>query len=246
VPASFRPKVVGSAWMPWLRPTSGVNLCSLRAGLQRGQHPVDIADQDVGGAGQLHGEAGVQHVRAGHALVQEAGFLTDDFGHMGQEGDDVVLGGALDLVDPVGVEDRVAALGPDRLGGIGSGMVPSSAILVAACASISNQILYLVSCDQMATIGAGIARDHGCAVSVSWPRESTGALSGSAISGLFPRLHTRLEPACESTRSDLRRCGGERGDGPDGRRGAGEGDPTVRPVATGHDRCRHARPGAAA
>ncbi len=31
------------------------------------------------------------------------------------------------------------------------GITPSSAILVAAWASISNQILYLVSCDQMAT-----------------------------------------------------------------------------------------------
>jgi hypothetical protein len=31
------------------------------------------------------------------------------------------------------------------------GMEPSSAILVAACASISNQIRYLVSWDQMAT-----------------------------------------------------------------------------------------------
>ena len=32
-----------------------------------------------------------------------------------------------------------------------AGMVPSSAIRVAAWASISNQIRYLVSCDQMAT-----------------------------------------------------------------------------------------------
>ncbi|MNJ60049.1 hypothetical protein D3C77_557600 [compost metagenome] len=31
------------------------------------------------------------------------------------------------------------------------GITPSSAILAAAWASISNQILYLVSCDQMAT-----------------------------------------------------------------------------------------------
>src|SRR6266545_1779413 len=36
---------------------------------------------------------------------------------MGQEGDDVVLGLALDLVDPRDVEGDVACLGPDRLGG---------------------------------------------------------------------------------------------------------------------------------
>jgi hypothetical protein len=42
---------------------------------------------------------------------------TDDLRHVGQEGDDVVLGDALDLVDAVAVPDRVAALFPDRLGG---------------------------------------------------------------------------------------------------------------------------------
>jgi hypothetical protein len=36
--------------------------------------------------------------------VQEAGLLADDFRHMGQEGDDVVFGGAFDLVDPVDLE----------------------------------------------------------------------------------------------------------------------------------------------
>lgn len=81
--------------------------------------------------------------------MQEAGLVADDLGDVGQEGDDVVLGGAFDLVDAVGVEGRVLALGPDGVGRV-LGMTPSSAILVAAWASISNQILYLVSCDQMA------------------------------------------------------------------------------------------------
>ena len=27
-PAAFKPKVIGSAWMPWLRPTIGVCRCS--------------------------------------------------------------------------------------------------------------------------------------------------------------------------------------------------------------------------
>ncbi|MNN31808.1 hypothetical protein D3C81_1455100 [compost metagenome] len=88
----------------------------LGADFQRGQDAVDAAQQQVGRARQLHREAGVQHVRGGHALVQEAGFLADDFRHMGQEGDDVVLGGAFDLVDAVGVKDDVFALGPDGLG----------------------------------------------------------------------------------------------------------------------------------
>ncbi len=87
------------------------------AALQGRQHQVDAADQEIGGPGQLHAEAGVQHVRGRHALVQEPGFRSDDFGDVRQEGDDVVLGDLLDLVDPVGVPDRVLALLPDGLGG---------------------------------------------------------------------------------------------------------------------------------
>ncbi len=90
-----------------------------RAALQPGQDQVDAFDQQVGGALKLHGEAGVQHVRRRHALVQEARFRTDDLRDMGQEGDDVVLYGAFDLVDAIGVEDGVLALGPDGVGGVG-------------------------------------------------------------------------------------------------------------------------------
>ena len=87
------------------------------APLQRREQRVEIGEQDVGGAHQLHGEAGVEHVRRGHALVHEARVRPDDLGEMGQEGDDVVLGLALDLVDARDVEVRGAALFPDRLGG---------------------------------------------------------------------------------------------------------------------------------
>ncbi len=41
----------------------------------------------------------------------------DDLGDVGQEGDDVVLDGALDLVDAVGVEPGILALGPQGFGG---------------------------------------------------------------------------------------------------------------------------------
>jgi hypothetical protein len=100
---------------------------------------VDIGDQQVGGAGQLHGQAGVEHVGRGHALVHEARLGPDDLGQMGQEGDDVVLGLALDLVDPVDVEGGVLALFPDFLAA-SLGITPSSASASAAWASISNQM----------------------------------------------------------------------------------------------------------
>ena len=85
--------------------------------LQRGQHAVDVLDQDIGRAYKLDVEAGVEHVGGGHALVHEARVGTDDFGEVGEEGDDVVLGLALDLVDPRHVEGGVLALGPDGFGG---------------------------------------------------------------------------------------------------------------------------------
>ena len=86
--------------------------------LQRRQHLVDIGNQQIGGAGQLHVETGVEHVGGGHALVHEARLGADDFGQMGEEGDDVVLGLALDLVDPRDIEGGVLGLGPDRPGGL--------------------------------------------------------------------------------------------------------------------------------
>ena len=85
----------------------GVSLCSNARRLQRGEQGVDVGDENVGGARQLHGETRVEHVRRGHALMDEARVRADEFGQMGQEGDDVVLGDALDLVDAVDVERRV-------------------------------------------------------------------------------------------------------------------------------------------
>jgi hypothetical protein len=86
--------------------------------LERAEHLVDVGDQQVGRAGELHVEAGIEHVGGGHALVNEARLGTDDLGQMGGEGDDVVLGFPLDLVDPRHVENHVAGLGPDRLRGL--------------------------------------------------------------------------------------------------------------------------------
>ena len=47
--------------------------------------------------------------------MHEARFGADDFRQMRQEGDDVVLGLALDLIDALDVEGRVLGLGPDGL-----------------------------------------------------------------------------------------------------------------------------------
>ena len=88
------------------------------AALERGEQRVDVGDQQIGGARELHVEAGVEHVGRGHALMHEARLRPDDLGEMGEEGDDVVLDLALDRVDARDVELGVPALVPDRLGGV--------------------------------------------------------------------------------------------------------------------------------
>ena len=86
------------------------------AALDSGEKRVHVGKEQIGGLDQLHVEAGVEHIRRGHALVNETGVGTNDLGQVGEECDDVVLGFALDLVDAVDVEGGRAALVPDGLG----------------------------------------------------------------------------------------------------------------------------------
>ncbi len=84
--------------------------------------------------------------------MHEAGLIgADDFGQMGQEGDDVVLGDGLDLVDAGDVELGVLGF-PDGLRHSRAGSRRGRPCASQACASISNQMRNLVSGDQMATI----------------------------------------------------------------------------------------------
>jgi hypothetical protein len=130
------------------------------AALERRQQRVHVRQQQVGGAGQLHVEAGVEHVGRGHALMHEARFGADDLGQMGQEGDDVMLGLALDLVDALDVEGRAPPLSQTVLAA-SFGITPSSACASQAWASISNQMRNLVPATRWRPCRAGIARDHG-------------------------------------------------------------------------------------
>ena len=86
-----------------------VSLCSIGPDLDGLQQHVEIRQQFVGGLGHLHRQAGVEHVRRGHPLVDEAGFRADVFGHRGKEGDDIVLDLGLDGVDPGDVEIPLCA-----------------------------------------------------------------------------------------------------------------------------------------
>ncbi len=81
--------------------------------------------------------------------MDEARLRADDLGKVGQEGDDVVLDLALDGIDALDVELGVFALG-QIVAAASLGISPKPAMASAACASISNQIRYLVSGDQRA------------------------------------------------------------------------------------------------
>jgi hypothetical protein len=86
-----------------------------RTPLQRRLERIDVGKEEIGSPHQLDIEAGIEHVGRGHALVHETCIRSDEFGEMGEKGDDVVLDLALDLVDARGVEFRRVAFFPDRL-----------------------------------------------------------------------------------------------------------------------------------
>src|SRR6185437_4286683 len=82
--------------------------------LQRREQGVDIGDQNIGGAPELHGEASVEHVGTGQSLMHETRVGADELGQMRQKCYDVVFRDALDLVNAGDVEVHMAGLFPDR------------------------------------------------------------------------------------------------------------------------------------
>ena len=75
----------------------------------------EVALQQVPGALDLQRQPGVEHVAAGHAVVHVLAGVADVLGHVGEEGDHVVVGGRLDLLHAGHVERR---LGDDLLDGL--------------------------------------------------------------------------------------------------------------------------------
>src|SRR5262245_46808718 len=74
------------------------------APFQRGKQSIHIGYEQIGGLHQLNVEAGVEHVRGGHATVEETRLWSDVLSDVCQKGDDVVLDLGLDLVDAVDVK----------------------------------------------------------------------------------------------------------------------------------------------
>ncbi len=88
------------------------------AALERLEQLLNVGDQNIGGARELHVEARVEDVGRRHPLMHEARLRPDDFGQMRKERDHVVLGLALDLVDARDIEGRTFGLRPDGVRGL--------------------------------------------------------------------------------------------------------------------------------
>ena len=136
--ASFRPKVIGSACTPCVRPIIGVRRCSSARGphgarpARRGPRGSDRRPRASGGP-----ERRVDDVGRGQAEVQPARRGPDLLGHGGRERDHVVLRRLLDLVDARDVEaapGRGARAPPRRA------RCPRSAIASAAASSTSSHV----------------------------------------------------------------------------------------------------------
>ena len=85
------------------------------AALERLQQPLQVGMQDIAGARQLNGEAGIQDIRGRQPKMQETRFGPDVLGDIGEKGDDVVLGFLLDLVNAGDLELRALADQAGRL-----------------------------------------------------------------------------------------------------------------------------------
>ena len=138
----------------------GVSFMLEGAALERREQRVDVGDEDVARAPELDGEAGVEHVGAGHALMHEARVRPDEFGEVGEEGDDVVLGRLLDLVDARDVEFGLAALLPDRLRRLFRDDADLGQRFAGVGLDLEPDAKARLGRPDGGHLGAGVARDH--------------------------------------------------------------------------------------
>ena len=135
-----------------------------RAALQHREQRVEVGDQQVRRLLQLHRERGVEHVGAGHALVQPAPLRPELLAGPGQEGDHVMLGDRLDRVDRLDVDlaQRVAVVGgADRRGVLGRDHPDLAHRLGGEHLDLPPDAVAVLGRPDGGHFGAGIAGDHG-------------------------------------------------------------------------------------
>ena len=93
--------------------------------------------------------------------MDEARIRPDEFGEMGQEGDDVMLGDALDFVDAVHVEGDVAGLGPDVFRALLGDHADFGEGVAGVGLDLEPDLEPRLRLPDGDHFGTGIARDHG-------------------------------------------------------------------------------------
>src|SRR5690606_17523321 len=96
--------------------------------------------------------------RGGHALMHEARLVADIFGKVGEKGDDVMLGLAFDLFDPVDIE--IAALPHRFCGGFGDDTELRLSI-AGMRLDLEPDTEFALRLPDRSHFGAGITGNHG-------------------------------------------------------------------------------------
>ena len=124
--------------------------------------------------------------------LHEAGVLAHKFGQMGQEGDDVVLHLAFDLVDAIDVELHVPGF-PDRLGGVGGHHAQLGQLVGGVGLDLEPDAVFGLGRPDVGHFRPGIARDHGARLSRLAKRAGLRANSANRPAASSPRLQITLE-----------------------------------------------------
>ena len=174
-PAHLSPNVVGSAWTEWVRPIITVP-ASIRARVDEGgDEPVRVVEEPAARGAELERERRVDDVAAGQAEVEVPALGSDRLGDLRHEGDDVVVGGALDLGD---ARRRRRAPGPRSPRGPPSGTRPRRHLGPADRElDLEHPLEARLLRPHGAHLGQRVARDHasapaGCgrSAAMSWRR----------------------------------------------------------------------------
>ena len=96
-PASLRPKVVGSAWTPWVRPMQSVSRCSRARATTAAKAWSSAVEHELSRGLELERQRRIDHVRRREAVVEPAPLLAELLGDCVDERGRVVVEHGLEL-----------------------------------------------------------------------------------------------------------------------------------------------------
>ena len=125
--------------------------------LQDLEQGFQVPDDDVGRVPELEGKGRVENIRGGQAHVDVPGLGADLLSHGGEEGDDIMSRGLLDLVDAADIEVRTLA---DRLHRLGRYLPILGVGLTDGELHVQPPPVLILLGPELLHLGPGIALDH--------------------------------------------------------------------------------------